>query len=114
MKFLVVLPLIFLSSFSCMAQDSEQFRACNEKAKSQAEMNGCANEEEKRTDTELNNVYRTLRPRTRPAYLQTRFFDGCVTFPRSVTIPRQSGLQGMPAGGKFSPTARKRRSAGYR
>ena len=69
MKFLVVLPLIFLSSFSCMAQDSELFRACNEKAKSQAEMNVCANEEATRTDTKLNNVYRTLRPRTRPAYL---------------------------------------------
>jgi uncharacterized protein YecT (DUF1311 family) len=60
MKFLVVLPLVFLSSFSCLAQDSEQFRACNEKAKSQAEMNVCANEEATRTDTELNNVYRTL------------------------------------------------------
>ena len=60
MKFLVVLPLMFLSSFSCMAQDSELFRACNEKAKSQAEINVCANEEAVRTDTELNNVYRTL------------------------------------------------------
>jgi uncharacterized protein YecT (DUF1311 family) len=43
-----------------MAQDSVLFRACNEKAKSQAEMNVCANEEAVRTDTELNNVYRTL------------------------------------------------------
>jgi uncharacterized protein YecT (DUF1311 family) len=60
MRFLVVLHLMLLSSFSCMAQDSELFRACNEKAKSQAEMNVCANEEAVRTDTELNNVYRTL------------------------------------------------------
>jgi uncharacterized protein YecT (DUF1311 family) len=60
MKFLAVLPLIFLTSFSCMAQDSKLFRSCNENAKSQAEMNVCANEEAVRTDTELNNVYRTL------------------------------------------------------
>ena len=64
MRFLVVLPLIFLSSFSCIAQDSELFRACNEKAKRQAdEMNVCANEEAVRTDTELNNLYRTLLSR---------------------------------------------------
>lgn len=60
MRFLAVLLFIVLSSFSCMAQDSERFRACNEKATSQAEMNVCANEEATRVDSELNNVYRTL------------------------------------------------------
>src|SRR4029077_3727522 len=61
--FLVVLPVIFLSSFSCIAQDSELFRACNEKAKRQAEMNVCANDEAVRTDTELNTLSRTLLPK---------------------------------------------------
>jgi uncharacterized protein YecT (DUF1311 family) len=60
MRFLAVLLLILLGSFSCMAQDSERFRACNEKANTQAEMNVCANEEAIRVDAELNSVYRTL------------------------------------------------------
>jgi uncharacterized protein YecT (DUF1311 family) len=55
------LPIVFLLiSFQGLAQDSAQYRACNEKAKTQMEMNACASEEAARADTELNEVYRKL------------------------------------------------------
>jgi uncharacterized protein YecT (DUF1311 family) len=59
-KNLAVLLFIAFGSFPCLAQNSERFRTCNEKAKTQTEMNVCANEEAVRIDAELNNVYRTL------------------------------------------------------
>jgi uncharacterized protein YecT (DUF1311 family) len=37
-----------------------QYRACNEKAKTQMEMNACASEEAARADGELNEVYRKV------------------------------------------------------
>ena len=43
-----------------LAQDSAQYRACNDEAKTQGEMNACASEEAARVDTELNTVYRKL------------------------------------------------------
>jgi hypothetical protein len=36
-----------------------------------------------------------------------------VSFSRAYPLTRQSGPQGMPAGVKFGPTARKGRSAGH-
>jgi uncharacterized protein YecT (DUF1311 family) len=48
------------NSFLCLAQNSEQYRNCSEKAKTQAEMNACANQEAARADAELNGVYRNL------------------------------------------------------
>ena len=55
------LPLAFLlASIPCLAQGSPQYRACNEKAKTQVEMNACASEEAARVDAELNGVYRQL------------------------------------------------------
>jgi uncharacterized protein YecT (DUF1311 family) len=60
MRYLYVLLLITLSSFPCLAQKSEQYRACNDKAKAQAEMTACANEEAARADAELNGVYGKL------------------------------------------------------
>jgi uncharacterized protein YecT (DUF1311 family) len=58
MRFLAI--AIVLISTSCFAQDSAQYRACNEKANVQFEINACASEEAARVDAELNSVYRTL------------------------------------------------------
>jgi uncharacterized protein YecT (DUF1311 family) len=58
MRFLAV--AFVLVSTSCFAQESAQYRACNEKAKVQFEINACASEEAARVDAELNSVYRTL------------------------------------------------------
>src|SRR5712692_9317577 len=58
MRYLAVLFL--LASFPGLAQNSAQYRACNGKAKVQAEMNACAGEEATRLDAELNEVYRKL------------------------------------------------------
>jgi len=46
------LPIVFLlaASLPGLAQDSAQYRACNEKAKTQMEMNACASEEAARAD----------------------------------------------------------------
>lgn len=56
------LPIVFLlaASLPSLAQDSAQYRACNEKAKTQMEMNTCASEEAARADSELNEVYRKV------------------------------------------------------
>lgn len=49
-----------LSAFPRSSQDSEQYRACNDRAKTQTEMNACANQEAARADADLNDVYRKL------------------------------------------------------
>ena len=58
MKYLAMVLLI--ASLPGLAQDSPRYRACNEKAKTQSEMNACANEDAARVDAELNDVYRKL------------------------------------------------------
>jgi uncharacterized protein YecT (DUF1311 family) len=62
MRYLAIAFLI--ASLPALAQDSAQYRACNEKAKAQAEMNACASEEAARVDAELNEVYRKLLSQT--------------------------------------------------
>jgi uncharacterized protein YecT (DUF1311 family) len=59
MKYSVAVLFMFCS-IPCLAQYSEQYRACNEKAKTQVEMTACAHGEAARVDTELNDVYRRL------------------------------------------------------
>jgi uncharacterized protein YecT (DUF1311 family) len=55
------LPMVFLlASLPGLAQDSAQYRACNQKAKTQTEMNACASEEAARVDAELKGVYHQL------------------------------------------------------
>jgi uncharacterized protein YecT (DUF1311 family) len=44
----------------CRAQESAEFRACNQKAKSQPEIYASAADEAKRADVELNRVYKEL------------------------------------------------------
>lgn len=59
MKYLLV---VFLLSalLPGLAENSYQYRACNQKAKTQTEMNACANDEATRADAELNEIYRKL------------------------------------------------------
>ena len=45
------------SSTSSATSISKEYAACNEKAKTQIEMNGCASAEATRADKELNKVY---------------------------------------------------------
>ncbi|HXP80174.1 MAG TPA: lysozyme inhibitor LprI family protein [Verrucomicrobiae bacterium] len=58
MRYLVIVFLVI--SLPALAQDSAQYRACNKKAKTQTEMNACANEEASRVEAQLNDVYRKL------------------------------------------------------
>ena len=58
MKYLAMVLLI--ASLPGLAQDSPRYLACNKKAKTQGEINACANEEAARVDVELNDVYRKL------------------------------------------------------
>jgi uncharacterized protein YecT (DUF1311 family) len=57
MKFLTVVLAVALTASSSLAHDSDQLRICNAKAKTPREMNACANDEAKRVDAELNDVY---------------------------------------------------------
>jgi uncharacterized protein YecT (DUF1311 family) len=59
MKYAIFVLLGF-SSFSCFAQDSAEYRACSDKANTQAEMTACADAEAKRVDAKLNSTYRAL------------------------------------------------------
>ena len=58
MRYLSVVFL--LAAFPGFAQNSAQYRACNEKAKVQLELNACASGEAARVDAELNEVYGKL------------------------------------------------------
>lgn len=59
MKYLTVVFLL-AALLPGLAQDSAQYRACNEKAKTQMEMNACASEEAAHVDAQLNEVYRKV------------------------------------------------------
>ncbi|MEO7028175.1 MAG: lysozyme inhibitor LprI family protein [Acidobacteriaceae bacterium] len=52
--------VLVLASSSCLAQESAQYRACNEKANSQFEIHVCASDEAARADADLNRIYRKL------------------------------------------------------
>ena len=63
MRYLVLLHLMLLTVLGqapCFAQDSAEYRACSEKANTQAEMTACASAEAKRVDAKLNSTYRAL------------------------------------------------------
>lgn len=55
-----LLVMFLLAALPSLAQNSAGYRACNEKAKTQAAMNVCASDEAARADTELNEVYHKL------------------------------------------------------
>ena len=58
MRYLAMALLV--ASLPAFAQESAQYRACNQKAKTQTDMNACASGEAARLDAELNEVYRKL------------------------------------------------------
>ena len=63
MRYLVLLLLMLLTVLRqapCSAQDSAEYRACSDKANTQAEMTACAGAEAKRVDAKLNSTYRAL------------------------------------------------------
>jgi uncharacterized protein YecT (DUF1311 family) len=51
---------LLTAALPAFAQYSPQYRACGQKAKTQAEMNACANDEAERTDKQLNETYRKV------------------------------------------------------
>lgn len=60
MRYLAVGLFVAVISFPCFAQNSNQYRICSDKAKTQAELNICASKEGARVEAELNDVYRRL------------------------------------------------------
>lgn len=56
------LRCLFLFFVCCLsvAQNSAQYRHCEENAVSQLEMNACANDEAKRAEDQLNQIYTLL------------------------------------------------------
>jgi len=52
------------ATFPSFSQDSLTFRACNEKGKTQAEMNGCASNELARDEAQIDDIYNTLLSKT--------------------------------------------------
>jgi uncharacterized protein YecT (DUF1311 family) len=60
MRHLAIAIVFLVASLPALAQDSAQYRACNDKAKTRGKMNACASEEAARVDVELNTVYRKL------------------------------------------------------
>jgi uncharacterized protein YecT (DUF1311 family) len=60
MKFLTIALFVASSAFTSFAQDSAAYRACSDRANTQAEMNTCASDEAARVDAKLNSVYQSL------------------------------------------------------
>jgi uncharacterized protein YecT (DUF1311 family) len=58
--FTLLTAVFLLNSVPCHSQVSAKYRACDQKAGSQAEINACAKDEDARADSELNEVYRLL------------------------------------------------------
>jgi uncharacterized protein YecT (DUF1311 family) len=56
--------LMVVVSGSVRGQESAEYRACSDGARTQAAMNVCASDEAARADKQLNEVYRTLLQRT--------------------------------------------------
>ena len=64
MRYFGTALLLVVVSGSIYAQESPEYRACSDGAKTQVAMNACANDEAVRADKQLNDVYRTLLQRT--------------------------------------------------
>ena len=65
MKYLALVFFVATSAFPCLAQNSQTFRACNEKAKTQTEMNACASHELAGVEAQMDEVYNTLLSKKR-------------------------------------------------
>ena len=64
MRFAAVAFLLAFASLPAFAQYSGQYRACSEKARTQAEMTVCAGQEAARADAVLNHIYAELLSKT--------------------------------------------------
>src|SRR5438046_5671871 len=51
---------LWIVSMPAIAQETAEYRTCTASAKTQAELNVCANEEANRADSELNGLFRDL------------------------------------------------------
>jgi uncharacterized protein YecT (DUF1311 family) len=60
MKYAAIVLFAAFSAFPCLAQYSDDYRACNDKANTQVEMNACASEEARRADNDSDEIYRLL------------------------------------------------------
>jgi uncharacterized protein YecT (DUF1311 family) len=60
MKCAAIVLFAAFTVYPCLAQYSDDYRACNDKANTQAEMNACASEEAARAAGELNEIYALL------------------------------------------------------
>jgi uncharacterized protein YecT (DUF1311 family) len=63
MRCLALVLFLVLSSFPSLAQYSQQYSTCSDKAKTQHEQHVCASEEAARVDAELNDIYNALLSR---------------------------------------------------
>ena len=57
MRYVAILFFVSLTSTPSFCQNSKEYRACNEKAKTPGEMNACAHEEAARVEAKLDAVY---------------------------------------------------------
>jgi uncharacterized protein YecT (DUF1311 family) len=64
LKYPAVLLFTIFATLPCWAQNSQTFRTCNEKAKTQAEMNECASNELARVETQMDDSYNSLLSKT--------------------------------------------------
>lgn len=64
MKYFATTLLLVVVSASVCAQQSAEYRACSDGAKTQAAMNACASDEAARADKQLNDVFRRLLQET--------------------------------------------------
>jgi uncharacterized protein YecT (DUF1311 family) len=60
LNYLALVLFVASSAFPCLAQNSQTFRTCNEKAKTHTEMNACASNELARVEAQMDGVYNTL------------------------------------------------------
>ncbi|MGA2846961.1 MAG: lysozyme inhibitor LprI family protein [Candidatus Acidiferrales bacterium] len=63
-KCLALVLFVASSAFPSLAQNSQTLRTCNEKAKTQMEMNACASNELARVEAQMDDVYNTLLSKT--------------------------------------------------
>lgn len=59
-KCLAVAVFLAVSALPCLAQESKDYQACNQKAVAQADLNACASDEAARVDAELNKTYNQI------------------------------------------------------
>ena len=63
-KYLALVLFVATSAFPGLAQNSQAFRSCDEKAKTQTQMNACASDEPARLEAQMDDLYNTLLSKT--------------------------------------------------